>query len=193
MTQVDKSAAEAEVTGRQPDVDAIRQEIEPVAEALRQGSKRNKGRKDAAHGLDPEAERGTLRPAERSAHCISASVARGLLKSAGIAQRSAHCPSASVAQELLTSAGVARKAPAADALDPEAERATLGPAHNLTLGRGGASCGFSHVSGIWHPRTSEAQGAAQWGRDAVGASTITGSRGEEEDRTNNLGLAAGHP
>ena len=48
IIQVDKSAAEAEVTGRQPDVDAIRQEIEPVAEALRQGSKRNKGRKDAA-------------------------------------------------------------------------------------------------------------------------------------------------
>ena len=48
MIQVDKSAAEAEVTGRQPDVDAIRQEIEAVAEALRQGSKRNKGRKDAA-------------------------------------------------------------------------------------------------------------------------------------------------
>ena len=117
MTQVNKSPAEAEVTGRQPDVDAIRQEIEPVAEALRQGSKRNKGRKDAAHGLDPEAERGTLRPAERSAHCTSASVA----------------------QELLKSAGVARKVPAADALDPEAERATLGPAHNLTLGRGGAS------------------------------------------------------
>ena len=48
MIQVDNSAAEAEVTGSQPDVDAIRQEIEAVAEALRQGSKRNKGRKDAA-------------------------------------------------------------------------------------------------------------------------------------------------
>ena len=31
--QVDKSATEAEVTGRQPDVEASRQEIEPVAEA----------------------------------------------------------------------------------------------------------------------------------------------------------------
>ena len=48
MIQVDNSAAEAEVTGRQPDVDAIRQEIAPAAEALRQNSKRNKGRKDAA-------------------------------------------------------------------------------------------------------------------------------------------------
>ena len=48
MIQVDKSAAEAEVTGGQPDVDAIRQEIEHVAEALRQISKGNKGRKDAA-------------------------------------------------------------------------------------------------------------------------------------------------
>ena len=91
MIQVNKSPAEAEVTGRQPDVDAIRQEIEPVAEALRQGSKRNKGRKDAAHGLDPEAERGTLRPAERSAHCTSASVAQELLKSAGVDPLSAHC------------------------------------------------------------------------------------------------------
>ena len=42
------SAAEAEVTGRQSDVEAIRQDIEVVAEALRQGSKRNKARKDAA-------------------------------------------------------------------------------------------------------------------------------------------------
>ena len=41
MTQVDKSAAEAEVTGRQPDVDAIRQEIEPVAEASGRSMRRS--------------------------------------------------------------------------------------------------------------------------------------------------------
>ena len=52
------SAAEAEVTGRQSDVEAIRQDIEVVAEALRQGSKRNKARKDA----------GTRAPCARSRH-----------------------------------------------------------------------------------------------------------------------------
>ena len=41
MIQVDKSAAEAEVTGRQPDVDAIRQEIEPVAEASGRSMRRS--------------------------------------------------------------------------------------------------------------------------------------------------------
>ena len=54
MIQVNKSPAEAEVTERQPDVDAIRQEIEPVAEALRQGSKRNKGRRPS-HLRGPQA------------------------------------------------------------------------------------------------------------------------------------------
>ena len=41
MIQVDKSAAEAEVTGRQPDVEAIRQEIEPVAEASGRSMRRS--------------------------------------------------------------------------------------------------------------------------------------------------------
>ena len=41
MIQVDNSAAEAEVTGRQPDVDAIRQEIEPVAEASGRSMRRS--------------------------------------------------------------------------------------------------------------------------------------------------------
>ena len=37
MIQVDNSAAEAEVTGRQPDVEAIRQEVEAVGRDLYRG------------------------------------------------------------------------------------------------------------------------------------------------------------
>ena len=41
MIEVDHSAPEAEVTGRQPDVEAIRQEIEPVAEASGRSMRRS--------------------------------------------------------------------------------------------------------------------------------------------------------
>ena len=49
MIQVDRSAAKAEVTGRQPDVEAIRQEIETAAAASGRSMRRSCNHQGTTH------------------------------------------------------------------------------------------------------------------------------------------------